>query len=69
VTSAVTQIHPWIVHISRKGDEWTGLCGATGEKAILADNVDFVLPGYKACESCLAEQEKEKRHGKGERYW
>lgn len=54
------------MHISRKGDEWTGLCGATGEKAILADNVEFALPGYKACELCLAQQEKEKRHGKSD---
>jgi hypothetical protein len=56
--SAVSQIHPWTVHIARSDDEYIGLCGAGEASDLIVEDTNNPLPGYRICGACREEEEK-----------
>lgn len=60
MSGEVIQLFAWPVHIGRDDDDWTPLCGADGEGALILEHADVrFIDGYKLCEQCRVERAKE----------
>ncbi len=52
MTTNITQLHTWDLHIADADDEWEAQCGTTNPEMLTEPGAKH-LPGYTLCPECL----------------